>query len=381
MISNFESLFVDKFFPGNTAFSFWKGRVALYAILKALDIKSGDEVILPGYTCVVVPNAVKHLGASIKYVDNSNTTFHLDPSKVEDTISSKTKAIIIQHTYGIPGPVDEILTLSKKYGIPIIEDCAHALGSKANGKLVGNYGLASFFSSQWSKTFTTGLGGLAITSDIEFANKLDKVHKSMISPPKRPIIKLRMQYLIFKNFYTPKIYWQAQELLRVFSKLGLFVGSSSDEELEGAHPSDHNWKMSDYQKCAGVQNLEIIKQNLSHREDLVNFYDNFMDKNLLPKAFRIGKTNFLRYPLRVTNKPELLYLAKKEQISIGSWFETPLHPVSLDKHHIFDYQLGQCPNAEKDSREVINLPLDQWTTFEDANNITSFISKYAIFEN
>jgi dTDP-4-amino-4,6-dideoxygalactose transaminase len=377
LVDLFEKKFVDKFFPNQAIFSFWKGRVALYAILKALEIGEDDEIILPGYTCVVVPNAIRFTRAKMRFIDNIPGTYHINPEQIESNISKKTRAIIIQHTYGIPGPVEEIKAISEKHNIPVIEDCAHSLGSSFNGTLVGNWGLAAFFSSQWSKPFTTGLGGLAVTSDPEFGRKIEKISNGMTEAASSARWKLNLQYFIYKKFYSPRVYWQAQKMLHVLSKMGLFVGSSTESELEGNDPLDHNWRMSFQQKKDGYKSLVAIEENFKHREQLVKFYDEVLEKNGWPTAYRTGKTNFLRYPILVRNKEELLLKARQDRVELGSWFETPLHPAPMDKHYIFGYWLGQCPVAEETTRQVVNLPLHQWITFKEADNIIKFFIRNA----
>ena len=370
--SSYEQSFATQFGPGFQAFSFWKGRVALYAILKALEVKAGDEVILPGYTCVVVPNAIKLLGAKPIYIDNAPGTYHIDINKIPPAITPKTKAILIQHTYGIPGPINEALEMGARSGIPVIEDSAHSLGSTVNGQKIGTFGIASFFSSQWSKPYTTGLGGIALTSDNLLAEKLSQIVATMDIPPFSARAKLWLQFQVFEKFYTPQIYWRAQSLLRLLSRFGLFVGSSSESELAGEKPLDHNWKMGNFQKVSGMKGLQKYIDFLKQRKEVTAYYDSELQKHGWELPYRTGDTIFLRYPVRVSNKEIILQKAKNERIEIGTWFETPLHPVSLSDHAIFDYQIGQCPLAEKDSEQIINLPLHEWINIKEASKIIKF---------
>ncbi|MCA1928241.1 MAG: aminotransferase class I/II-fold pyridoxal phosphate-dependent enzyme, partial [Calditerrivibrio sp.] len=166
-------------------FTFFKGRVALYAILKSMGIGDKDEVILPGFTCVVVPNAISYTGAIPVYVDIDIKNFNIDVDKIEEKISKNTKAIIAQHTFGIPAEMDEIKKLCKKYNLFLIEDACHCLGSKYKGEELGTIGDASFFSSQWSKPITTGLGGWAKINNDELLKKMEKEYEHFIPPTSR----------------------------------------------------------------------------------------------------------------------------------------------------------------------------------------------------
>jgi perosamine synthetase len=375
---NYEETFLQMTSINGRCFSYWKGRVALFAILSAMKISKGDEVITPGYTCVVVPNAIRFTGATPIYVDNADGTYHIDPKLVLKSITRKTKAIIIQHTYGIPGPLEEISEISQKHGIPFIEDCAHSISSSINNQTLGSCGIASFFSSQWSKPYTTGLGGLAVANDIGLQKDMQCVLTLMKNPPIKEQIKLSIEYFLFDKFFTSKRYWQAQNLLHIFSNIGIFVGSSSNDELNGEMPSDHYWMMGENQKKAGKKKILNFGNNLTNRRELTAFYDESLRSVKWKVAYRKGDTIFLRYPIRVANKDELLEKAKHSHIEIGSWFETPLHPIPLSQHSSFQYRLGQCPNAESDAGRVVNLPLHEHINLLEAQRIVRFIFDNAV---
>src|SRR3989339_2196666 len=120
-VQKFENNFAQRF-NNAKAFSFWKGRVALYAILKALGMTENDEVILPGYTCVMDLNPIKYLAARPVYVDIEPKTFNMDVSLLEEKITPKTKVIIAQHTYGYVCDMDAILDIANRHNITVIED-------------------------------------------------------------------------------------------------------------------------------------------------------------------------------------------------------------------------------------------------------------------
>src|SRR5512135_1616150 len=125
---------------GLRLFPFYKGRVALFAILKAMGVNTGDEVIVPGFTCVVVPNAVIYNRALPVFVDIDGATYNIDPGKIEAKITKKTRAIIVQHTFGVPAEMDGITEIAKAHNLFLIEDSCHTLGSRYKGKPVGAFG-------------------------------------------------------------------------------------------------------------------------------------------------------------------------------------------------------------------------------------------------
>ena len=119
--------FVDYLGVGEVAF-FNSGRSALLAILESFGIGAGDEVIVQAFTCVAVPNSVIWAGAKPVYVD-IDESYNTDPIDAEKKITKKTKALIVQNSFGIPAQIEKLLLLAKKYKFLVIEDCAHALGA------------------------------------------------------------------------------------------------------------------------------------------------------------------------------------------------------------------------------------------------------------
>jgi len=376
----YEANFAAVFGEGYQAFSFWKARIALYAILKALDLKNGDEVILPGYTCVVVPNAVQYAGATPIYADIALGDYNLDPASVQQCITPRTRAIIVQHTYGIPADMDALRALADQHQVYLIEDCAHVLlDSPPRGRLLGSASIAAFFSFQWSKPYTTGLGGMAVTHDKELARRLTAIHKTFCEPPVRHRIQLQIQYMLYRRFFGPRLYWFAQQLLHTLSQLGLFVGSSSTAELTGAMPTDIHWRMSSFQKAVGMPQIKAVGDNAERRQHLTRYYADVLQRHAWPveESFNSKDVILLRYPLQVTEKRQVLEAARRSHIEIGSWFETPLHPLPLSDHPLIKYQPGSCPVAEQTAAHVINLPLHERISQPDAERIMRLVLSQA----
>ena len=361
------------------AYSFWKGRVALFAILRALGIGHGDEVILPGFTCVVVPNSVRMCGATPIYADIREGTYNLDPVSVERSITSRTRALIIQHTFGIPADMDSLLDVACRHKLAIVEDCAHALGSTFRGQQVGTFGVGAFYSSQWSKPYTTGLGGMAVTADSEMAARVRVIQEEFAWPALLDRSKLRLQYHLYRRFFSPKAYWTALDLLHRLSRWGLFVGSSDESELMGGVPHDGKWRMSEFQASIGLKQLPRLSHQLEHRRRLAEIYEDYLRGEgwQLAQVLRDSDVQFLRYPLRVANKQELLHCAERERVEIGSWMETVLHPVKGSILDSFGYKAGQCPMAEQAAQEVVNLPMHPSVSFDEAHRIAAFICRVA----
>jgi perosamine synthetase len=372
----YESRFAAIFGTDYQAFSFWKGRVALYAILQSLGLRENDEVIVPGYTCVVVPNAIRYAGAKPVYADIADGHFNLDPASVRARITSRTRALIAQHTYGIPADMRSLQAIAEEHELALIEDCAHVLpGSKYQNRLLGSFGIASFFSSQWSKPYTTGLGGMVVTHDSELAERLKEIQITFDKPSPIQAVQLRIQYALYRRFFKPRIYWYSQTALHTLSELGIFLGSSNSTELTGKKPSDVRWRMGDFQQRVGLAHIDNLEVNLSHRQTLSRYYSDTLPGHgwHFNGHFNGQEAILLRFPLEVKNKPLVLKESSRAGIELGSWFETPLHPLPLVDHHLVDYRLGSCPVAESTASRVINLPLHERVTPSDAEKIVQFI--------
>jgi perosamine synthetase len=148
------------------------GTVALHLALAALGIGPGDEVLVPDLTFVATPNAVSYTGAKPVLVDSEAKTWNIDPLKIEEKITKKTKAIIPVHLYGHPCDMEAIMKIAEEHNLFVVEDCAEAHGAECRGKKVGSIGDVGCFSFYGNKILTTGEGGMCLTSDEKLAERM-----------------------------------------------------------------------------------------------------------------------------------------------------------------------------------------------------------------
>ena len=151
------------------------GTVALHIALLALGIGKEDEVIVPTFTYISSVNAINYTGAKPIFVDSDPLTWQIDTKAIEQKISNKTKAIMAVHIYGHPCEMDEIMRISYKYKLKVVEDCAEAIGTLYKGKHVGSFGDISTFSFFGNKTITTGEGGMVCTNSKELSDLVNKL--------------------------------------------------------------------------------------------------------------------------------------------------------------------------------------------------------------
>jgi perosamine synthetase len=161
------------------------GSVALDAAIAALDIGSGDEVILPSFTIISCAAAIVRAGAMPIVVDSAPDTWNIDVGQVEAKITPRTKAIMIVHIYGLPVDMDPLLALAKQYGLYIIEDAAEMHGQTYRGLPCGSFGELSTFSFYPNKHITTGEGGMIVTDDPALAERCASLRNLCFQPQKR----------------------------------------------------------------------------------------------------------------------------------------------------------------------------------------------------
>ena len=372
---DYEDAFA-RFIGADAAFTFWKGRVALYALLRALDVGKDDEVIMPGYTCVMDVNPVMYVGAKPVYVDIEPITYNLDPALLETAITPRTRVILAQHTYGYPAAMDEIMDIAGRHGIAVLEDCCLALGSTYKGKIVGTFGQAAYFSFQWNKPYTSGLGGMATTSDESLASRLRELCKNEMAPPSTAqAAMLAVQLAIYRMFIYPKTTALAANVFRALTKLGLVVGSSGTQEYAPAMAADFFRGMSTAQVRAGARQLRRVARNLAHRRRMARLYDQLLCDAGWPRVEIPDHLDpvLVRYPIRVADKKRALERAAKHLVELGSWFECPLHPIETPLE-VYGYRAGMCPIAERASREVVNLPVHPRANERTARRTVDFIT-------
>ncbi len=341
-------------------FFYYKGRVALYAILKAMGVGKDDEVIIPAYTCVVVPNAIIYLGAKPVYVDIDRDSYNMNINLIEKAINQKTKAIICQNTYGLSSSLENIIEIAQKHSLYTIEDCTHGFGGLYNDKPNGINCDASFFSMQWNKPFSSGIGGFALINNQTLLTEIQKLETEKIKPGFRKRLVLKALYSFHRYLLSNRTYWFLIGLYRFLSKKNLIVGSSSGDELEGKQmPSDYFMDYSFVQAAEALRNIKNLKELLLLRKKNAEIYTDFLktyNKKHVPNQF-FDNHSFLKYPILVNNREDFLNLAVKNKIRLGDWFISPLHPVkSCFENWHFDEK--EYPVAVDISSKIINLPTD-----------------------
>jgi len=183
-VTRFEKEFAE--FAGTKyALSVANGTVALHLALLGLGLKPGDEVIVPSLTYVATANAVRYVGAEPIFVDVEESTWCIDPGKLQTSITPRTKGIIAVHLYGHPADMDAINAFAETHGLWVLEDAAEAHGAKYKDRLVGGLGRAATFSFYGNKILTSGEGGAITLDDAELYGRLKMLRGQGMDPERR----------------------------------------------------------------------------------------------------------------------------------------------------------------------------------------------------
>jgi len=332
-VNEFEERFAD-YLNVNHAIAVSSGTAALHLAIVALGIGPDDEVILPTFTMIACANVVRYAGAKPVLVDSELYTWNLDPSKIEEKITERTKAIMVVHIYGHPANMDPIMEIAREYNLYIIEDAAEAHGAEYKGRKVGSIGDVGCFSFYANKIITTGEGGMVATNDDEIAEKIRKLRDQGYNP------KLRR--------------WLIHDII------------------------GFNYRMTNLQAAIGLAQLERIEEFIKrHRENA--YYYNKLLKNIpgitLPPEAPWAKNVYWMYTVLIEDnfgisRDNLMkILLEKYNIDTRATF----CPIHLQPPYKESYKNENYPIAEKLWEKGINLPSGNTLTKEQIKYIVDAI--------
>lgn len=364
----------------NRVFLFGSARMSIYSIIKTNNWTEKDEIIVVGYTCVVVTNAISYSGVKAVYADINEDTLNIETSNIHSLVNHNTKAIIISHNFGIV--YEDIQLIKDQYpDLLIIEDAAHTFGSKDNkGDYAGLLGDASYFSLEYSKAFTTGMGGVLIVNNEELKSRIEPYYQSLTKYPRISNIKILLTlktHLFTSKRLTIKLKWKS---LRLLNKLGLMF-NSSQEELDGKMPEHYPVKLGNNLAYLGYLQCEQMDSINKYKSEVARSYSEIFTNISRIKHYYHPDYNYVRYPILFDEDVSLNTILqiksdlKKIGIITGEWFNDVIHPKGSFR---YNYNEGECPVGESISRRIINLPVNIHYALKpkDFDNIKSVFKKY-----
>lgn len=350
MTTRLEERFAKKF-GVKFATSHINGTATLHSALYAAGVKPGDEVIVPPLTMASTSFAVLHQNAIPIFADIDEKTFEISPESIEKCITKKTRAIITVALYGLSPDMNKIMKIAKEHNLVVIEDDAEALLAKYNGKLVGTIGDMSSFSFQSSKHITSGEGGIVLTNNDEYAERIRKFSS-----------------LGYKG---------------VNAKKGKITKNDiQDPEYERHVCLGYNYRMPELCAAVALGQLEHLDELVESRIYAAKKFDSVVkEKNcewLIPQFVPNGYIHSCwTYVLKLNTNKISWYDFRKKFIELGgdgiysAWRLTYLEPVFRNKvfngvEKMFPYSFwqkykkGLCPIAEATQPKLLQFKTNYW---------------------
>jgi dTDP-4-amino-4,6-dideoxygalactose transaminase len=315
---------------------------ALHLSLLAIDIKPGDEVIVPAMTFASTASVVIHAGGVPVFADCEKDTMNIDPTDIERNITPETKAIIPVHFAGRACNMDAIMDIANRHDLKVVEDCAHAIETEYQGKKAGTFGDLGCFSFYVTKNIVTGEGGMAITDNEEYAN--------------------RMKIMA--------LHGMSKDAWKRFSDSGY-------KHYQVLYPG-YKYNMMDIQAAIGIHQLPRVDEYWKRRQEIWNRYnETFEDLPVFtPAPIEHGtKHSYHLYTLLLDianlnlsiTRDKFLDEMTKRNIGVG------VHYIALHLHPYYQktygYKRGDFPNAEWISDRTVSLPLSAKLTDEDVEDV------------
>jgi dTDP-4-amino-4,6-dideoxygalactose transaminase len=302
------------------------GTTALHIALLAHQIGPGDEVITSPFSFIASANCALYVGARPVFADIEPDYFTIDPAKIEERITSRTKAILPIHLYGQACDMDPILEIARKHKLAIIEDACQAHGAVYKGRPVGSFGTACY-SLYATKNITTIEGGMIVTNDAQIAERAR----------------------LLRSHGSPRTY---------------------EHVILG-----YNMRTTDLNAAIGLVQLNKLQEwNSTRRENAAYLSANLgkIPGVVTPKVRKGCEHIFHQYTIRIPNRDAAAQKLREKGVGVGIHYPTPIHLQPLYK------QLGyvdSLPNSEVASREVLSLPVHPSLTKDDLDYIINTIKE------
>ena len=366
---------ISKYHNGFGAVAFDSARTSLYFLLQAYGIGEGDEVLLPAFTCLVVANPVLWAGAKPVYVDNGSD-FNIDLADLKRKVTPKTKAILLQHTFGKPVAIEQVRQIVGE-NVKIIEDTAHSLGGEYKGRKIGTLGDAAILTFGIEKMVSSVRGGMALTDDLEVTEKLRIFQQDSKRFSRRRIL-VSLLNPIFWKLITPVYYLGFGKLTlgrifagvaHMFSLLGNMIEKS---EYKAVKPKWFPAQLPGALAVLASHQFDKLAGFNEHRRNIAFIYQRKLDLKFDSHEY---KHVYLRFPVLVAEREKLMRRAKKMHVVLGDWYKNILYSPPENLHY-FGYKKGSCKLAESQAREIVNLPTGVNVTPVQAEKISDLVLEH-----
>lgn len=373
-VKEFERKFCERI-GAKTAYATDSGRSALFIALKILDIKKGDEIIVPTYICKSVIIELLSFGAVPVLADCSKNDFNVSVEEISKKISKNTKAIIAAHLFGVPCDIEEIAKIAHQNKICFIEDSAQTMNAEVNKKKVGLFGDLSFFSFGFDKPMSIGKGGMLVI------NNSSLIAKAEIEVKKFKKVSIKKEKKIIKSFLTE---WRCSSfkrykrqsigkvlVLRFFKFIKLLF-------LLIRNPfQNSDILMNDLRAKIGIIQLKDVSFVDKKRSESCAYLKSLLNNEAFfqPEISPTKKPVFLRFPIINKSKiknSDLLKTFVKKGFEVGRW-SLPIH-----KDPIFNQKIASAKNKfenyEAVTKKIIFVPVHYYVEREDIKKIAEIFN-------
>lgn len=357
-VKQFEKEF-SEYIGVKHSISVGNGTDALVIALKALGIGEGDEVITTPFTFFATAESISSVGATPVFVDVRLDTFNIDPSKIEEKITSRTKAIMPVHIFGQACDMDEINEIAKKHNLYVIEDACQAVGGEYKGRNIGTLGDIACFSFFPTKNLgCAGDGGMIVTNDDNLATICRglRTHGSGENG--------KRAYNLLNNI-TEEVEEDTSTDNTVYNPLKYY------NYLIG-----HNSRLDEIQAAILRVKLPLLYEWNNKRRENAAFYNEELSNIDLVTPFEDNNVKHVyhMYVLQSEKREELVSYLKENGIATGIYYPVPLH---LQKAYTsLGYKVGDMPNSEYLSHRTFAIPMFAELTDEEKSYITETIKKF-----
>ncbi len=326
----FEKIFAEKI-GAKYAVATSSGTTGLHLAMLAANIGPGDEVITTPFTFIASGNCIIFCGAKPVFADIDPKTFNIDPKKIEEKITPRTKAILVVHIFGQAADMDPIIEIAKKHNLIIIEDACEATTAKYKGQSVGTFGESAVFAFFPNKQMTTGEGGMIVTSD-------------------------QKKYELFMSLRNHGLKFDPSE--QDYTRLG------------------YNYRMNEMSAALGLTQFKKIDWLIQKKREIAALYNKFLGPHtdLLETPFTPGHNthSWMSYAIKIknlnTDQSPVVEQLEQRGINTKPYFNSlHLFPLYRDR---FGYKEGDFPISEAISKSVLTLPFYIGLEEEDIKYIT-----------
>jgi dTDP-4-amino-4,6-dideoxygalactose transaminase len=367
---------LSRLYGGATCLPAANGRSALYAIFKSLQHALDDEVILQSFTCVAAVNPIIWAGMRPVFADIDPDNLSVSVDAIERRLSRHTRAILVQHTFGMAGPVGPVSDLARARVIPVIEDCAHGLGVSYGDSLLGTRGDLAMLSFGIDKQLSTKAGGAIVVNSAHHEGALRATMAELPALPASETLRWLSYPLLRVGLrHLPRDI--ATSVGRSLERLGILRRAVAPAELGTGFPPGTPALLSGALAEVILAELGSISTNVEHRSGMTALYSEMLARNTSLQIPAAATGSLLRFPVLCQDRSHRDRARAKLAVAgfdVTTWYDPPVFPRGVDLASI-NYNPAENPIAEDVASRILTLPTGKNVTAAGVRRIVDIMSE------